>query len=60
MTEAYASDPEWMRRKTASIPMGRLGRPEEVAAATVFLASDKASGFLTGQTIHPNGGGAMV
>lgn len=60
MTDVYSSDPEWMRRKTATIPMGRLGRPEEVAAATVFLASDKASGFLTGQTIHPNGGGAMV
>jgi 3-oxoacyl-[acyl-carrier protein] reductase len=60
MTDVYSSDPEWMRRKTSTIPMGRLGRPEEVAAATVFLASDKASGFLTGQTIHPNGGGAMV
>jgi 3-oxoacyl-[acyl-carrier protein] reductase len=60
MTDVYSGDPEWLRRKTVTIPLGRLGLPEEVAAATVFLASDKASGFLTGQTIHPNGGGAMV
>jgi 3-oxoacyl-[acyl-carrier protein] reductase len=37
------------------IPLGRTGRPDEVAAAIVFLASDEA-GYVTGQTIRVNGG----
>jgi NAD(P)-dependent dehydrogenase (short-subunit alcohol dehydrogenase family) len=36
-------------------PLGRPGQPEEVAPAYVFLASDDAS-YITGQTIHVNGG----
>ena len=36
-------------------PLGRAGQPEEVATCYVFLASDDAS-FITGQTLHPNGG----
>lgn len=39
----------------ASIPLGRLGAAEEVASAVSFLASDKAS-YITGQTIHVDGG----
>jgi NAD(P)-dependent dehydrogenase (short-subunit alcohol dehydrogenase family) len=39
----------------ARVPMGRLGRPEEVAALADFLLSDRAS-YITGQIVHPNGG----
>jgi 3-oxoacyl-[acyl-carrier protein] reductase len=41
-----------------TIPMGRLGTGEEVAAAVVYLASQEAS-YVTGQTLHVNGGMAM-
>ncbi|HXV30932.1 MAG TPA: SDR family oxidoreductase [Sinorhizobium sp.] len=40
-------------------PMGRIGRPEEVAAAVVFLAGPAAS-FFTGQCLGANGGAAML
>ena len=41
------------------IPMGRPGTPEDVAACAVFLASDEAC-YVTGQTLHVNGGMAMI
>jgi 3-oxoacyl-[acyl-carrier protein] reductase len=41
------------------IPMGRMGNPDEIAAAVAFLASDNA-GYITGQTLHVNGGMAMI
>ena len=40
------------------IPVGRFGRPEEVAAAVAYLASDEA-GFVTGATLDVNGGMLM-
>jgi 3-oxoacyl-[acyl-carrier protein] reductase len=43
----------------ARIPAAKLGTPEDVAAAAVFLASNEA-GYVNGQTIHVNGGMAMV
>lgn len=45
-------------RNEARTPMGRLGRPEEVAAVVDFLLSDRA-GYINGQLIHPNGGAVM-
>ena len=44
---------------TESIPLGRIGRPEDVAAAVAYLASDEA-GWVTGATLHVNGGMAMI
>ena len=43
----------------AAIPAQTFGKPEDVAAATVFLASGEAS-YVTGETIHVNGGMIMV
>jgi 3-oxoacyl-[acyl-carrier protein] reductase len=48
-----------MRAREAQIPLGRIGRPEEIAAAAVFLAGPGAD-FMTGQCINPNGGAVMV
>jgi 3-oxoacyl-[acyl-carrier protein] reductase len=41
------------------IPAGRMGNPEEIAAATLYLASNEA-GYVTGTTLHVNGGMAML
>ncbi|MBT4879754.1 MAG: 3-oxoacyl-[acyl-carrier-protein] reductase [Alphaproteobacteria bacterium] len=43
----------------ASIPMGRIGDPKDIATAATFLASDEAK-YVTGQTLHVNGGMAMI
>jgi 2,3-dihydroxy-2,3-dihydro-p-cumate dehydrogenase len=47
-----------LRRATELIPMGRPGRPEEVVAAVLFLASEESS-FITGQVLSVNGGSTM-
>ena len=41
------------------VPAGKLGTPEDIAAAVLYLASDEA-GYVTGQTLHVNGGMAMI
>ncbi|WOI54751.1 3-oxoacyl-[acyl-carrier-protein] reductase [Parvularcula sp. LCG005] len=43
----------------ANIPAGRMGSPSDIAAAAVYLSSDEA-GYVTGQTLHVNGGMAMI
>ena len=41
------------------VPAGKLGSPEDIAAAVLYLASEEA-GYVTGQTLHVNGGMAMI
>ncbi len=50
---------EQKARISAQIPAGRMGRPDEVAAAALYLASPEAA-YVTGATLHVNGGMAMV
>jgi 3-oxoacyl-[acyl-carrier protein] reductase len=57
MTEALTD--EQKARIAAQIPAGRMGTADEVAAAALFLASPEA-GYVTGQTLHVNGGMAMI
>jgi 3-oxoacyl-[acyl-carrier protein] reductase len=52
--------PEAQRQALAQrIPLGRLGRPDDIAGAVVYLASDAAA-WVTGATLHVNGGMAML
>jgi 3-oxoacyl-[acyl-carrier protein] reductase len=53
-----AVPPEVLERLVAEIPVGRIGRPDEIAALVAFLASDRA-GFITGATYDVNGGVLM-
>jgi len=50
-----AFTPEQWRAVVENIPLGRLGTPDDVAAAVAFLASP-AAGYITGQVLHVNGG----
>ena len=57
MTEVLSD--QIKQRLLERIPAKRMGRPEEVASAVVYLASEEAS-YVTGQTLHVNGGMAMI
>jgi 3-oxoacyl-[acyl-carrier protein] reductase len=54
-----ALNDEQKARILATIPAGRLGQSDEIAAAVIYLASPEAA-YVTGQTIHVNGGMAMI
>ncbi len=57
MTEVLTD--EQKQRISASIPQGRMGSPEDIAAGVAYLASNEAA-YVTGQTLHINGGMLMV
>jgi 3-oxoacyl-[acyl-carrier protein] reductase len=52
-------DPEVSKRVFATIPLGRVGKPEEIAAAVLFLCTPHA-GFITGEIMNVNGGAVLV
>ena len=51
--------PETLESALKMVPMGRKGKPEEIAYAAAFLASDQAA-FITGQVLGVDGGMAMM
>ena len=51
--------PELLAKFLSTIPLGRMSKPSDIAAACVYLASDAAA-YVTGQTLHVNGGMAMI
>ena len=60
-TKMFASNPpEWIERKLGELPLGRIGRAEEVAPAAVLLASDPDGNLFIGQTLGPNCGDVML
>lgn len=52
-------DDEWKRDKRAELPLGRFGRPEEIAPTAVLLASDPGGNLYVGQVLGPNSGDVM-
>jgi 3-oxoacyl-[acyl-carrier protein] reductase len=52
--------PDRMEAMRKSVPLGRVGKPEECSGAILFFASPRASGYITGQILHVNGGQWMA
>lgn len=59
MSAAALNDPKTRSRIFATIPLGRVGRPEEIAAPILFLCTEHA-GFITGEVFNVNGGAVLV
>jgi 3-oxoacyl-[acyl-carrier protein] reductase len=51
--------PDWAARTGATLPLGRVGQPSEIAAAALLLASSPGGDFFVGATLSPNGGDVM-
>lgn len=59
MTADVLSQPEWKERIPKMIPVGRVGKPEEIAACVLFLCTEHA-GFITGEILNVNGGAVLA
>jgi NAD(P)-dependent dehydrogenase (short-subunit alcohol dehydrogenase family) len=55
----FSEHPEDLKERLRSIPMGRLGDPQDYVGMAIFLAS-KASDFVTGQTLFVDGGSILI
>ncbi|MGB9672741.1 MAG: SDR family NAD(P)-dependent oxidoreductase, partial [Anaerolineales bacterium] len=58
MTSRLRQDPQMMQTWLATIPQGRLGKPQDVAGLVLFLCSPAAA-YITGQAINVDGGKVM-
>jgi 3-oxoacyl-[acyl-carrier protein] reductase len=58
MTAQVLADPDFVRTWTDAIPLGRLGRPDDIADVVLFLSSSQ-SRWMTGQTLAVDGGGSL-
>ena len=59
LVKSALNNSDKQRQVTKAIPLGRVGRPEEIAAPILFLCTDHA-GFVTGEVLNVNGGEALV
>jgi 3-oxoacyl-[acyl-carrier protein] reductase len=59
MAAPALNDPEISRRVYSTIPLGRAGTPEEIAATVLFLCT-RYAGFITGEIVNVNGGAVLV
>jgi 3-oxoacyl-[acyl-carrier protein] reductase len=59
MSEPALNDPVTCDRIFATIPLGRVGTPEEIAAPILFLCTERA-GFITGEVFNVNGGAVLA
>jgi NAD(P)-dependent dehydrogenase (short-subunit alcohol dehydrogenase family) len=55
MTAPFHTDPQIVRRRSGAIPLGRIGQPQDIAQAVLFLASNRAQ-YITGQDLTVDGG----
>jgi len=52
--------PDQLERVAKALPLKRVGNPEDIASAVLFLSSNKAAGYITGQVLSVSGGLTMA
>ena len=52
--------PDQLEKVAKALPLRRIGRPEDIASAVVFLSSARAAGYITGQVLSVSGGYSMI